>query len=312
MNEIANIERNLVGEMQSPDEYLVFNDSKMAQIFRLAEIMATGKATVPAHLRASPGDCMAICLQAAQWEMNPFAVAQKTHIVNGTLGYEAQLVIAVIDARAPIKGRLKFDWEGDWSSVAGKSDKSNGLAVTCSATFIGDEEPTSHRVSMAQAGIRNSPLWEHDPKMQLAYLCAKRWARLHCPDVILGVYTPDELESIQLVPETAGPAPNPASRTEAIKAKINESLILSGAAPAIIEEPPAPPINMNPETGEVVGDPIAGLLLALSECATNEKLEEFRPAMAGLKAGEDKDLYRRALVAWTAAKARIKTSTEPS
>ncbi|WP_199784215.1 recombinase RecT, partial [Cronobacter dublinensis] len=49
-------------------------------------------------------------------------------------------------------------------------------------------------ISMAQAGVRNSPLWEQDPRQQLAYLCTKRWARLHAPDVLLGVYTPDELE----------------------------------------------------------------------------------------------------------------------
>ena len=47
---------------------------------------------------------------------------------------------------------------------------------------------------MAQAGVRNSPLWEQDPRQQLAYLCTKRWARLHAPDVLLGVYTPDELQ----------------------------------------------------------------------------------------------------------------------
>ena len=307
MNEIANIERNLVGEMQSPDEYLVFNDSKMAQIFRLAEIMATGKATVPAHLRASPGDCMAICLQAAQWEMNPFAVAQKTHIVNGTLGYEAQLVIAVINARAPIKGRLKFDWEGDWSSVAGKSDKSNGLAVTCSATFIGDEEPTSHRVSMAQAGIRNSPLWEHDPKMQLAYLCAKRWARLHCPDVILGVYTPDELESIQLVPETTGPAPKSASRTETLKAKINESLVKAGAMPAII--PDEPPAGMSPETGEIPPPDIgvAALLAAIAACNSSADVKELVKD-AGHLSDAEKDQVRQAM---RARIAELKTDANP-
>ena len=39
--------------------------------------------------------CMAVTLQALQWNMSPFAVAQKTHLVNGTLGYEAQLVNAV-------------------------------------------------------------------------------------------------------------------------------------------------------------------------------------------------------------------------
>lgn len=47
---------------------------------------------------------------------------------------------------------------------------------------------------MTQARTRNSTLWTEDPKQQIAYLAQKRWARLYCPDVLLGVYTPDELE----------------------------------------------------------------------------------------------------------------------
>ena len=47
---------------------------------------------------------------------------------------------------------------------------------------------------LSQAQVRNSTLWASDPKQQLAYLATKRWSRLHCPDVIMGVYTPDELQ----------------------------------------------------------------------------------------------------------------------
>ena len=65
---------------------------------------------------------------------------------------------------------------------------------------------------MAQAGVRNSPLWEQDPRQQLAYLCVKRWARLHAPDVLLGVYTPDELqEAAPRVERDVTPPPATAS-----------------------------------------------------------------------------------------------------
>lgn len=33
-----------------------------------------------------------------------------------------------------------------------------------------------------------------NPKQQIAYLALKYWARLYCPAVVLGVYTPDEIE----------------------------------------------------------------------------------------------------------------------
>ena len=133
-------------------------------------------------------------MQAAQWGMNPFAVAQKTHVVNGTLGYEAQLVNAVVSSSNLLSTRLNYRWDGDWSRVNGKSDKSPSLTVTVSAVLKGEAEPRELTISMAQAGVRNSPPWEQDPRQQLAYLCVKRWARLHAPDVLLGVYTPDELQ----------------------------------------------------------------------------------------------------------------------
>lgn len=172
----------------------IFSPEGMNQLVRFAELMSQSKATVPKHLEGKPADCLAVTMQAAQWGMNPFAVAQKTHVVNGTLGYEAQLVNAVVSSSSLLATRLNCRWSGDWSNVNGKTDKSPNLTVTVSAVLKGEAEPRELTISMAQAGVRNSPLWEQDPRQQLAYLCTKRWARLHAPDVLLGVYTPDELQ----------------------------------------------------------------------------------------------------------------------
>ncbi|MCX8315797.1 RecT family recombinase [Klebsiella pneumoniae] len=172
----------------------IFSPEGMDRLVRFATLMADSKATVPAHLAGKPADCLAVTMQAAQWGMNPFAVAQKTHVVNGTLGYEAQLVNAVVSSSNLLSTRLNYKWDGDWSKVSGKTDKSPSLTVTVWATLKGESEPRTLTISMAQAGVRNSPLWEQDPRQQLAYLCVKRWARLHAPDVLLGVYTPDELQ----------------------------------------------------------------------------------------------------------------------
>lgn len=175
----------------------IFSPEGMDRLVRFATLMADSKTTVPAHLAGKPADCLAVTMQAAQWGMNPFAVAQKTHVVNGTLGYEAQLVNAVVSSSNLLATRLNYKWDGDWSKVSGKTDKSPSLTVTVWATLKGESEPRTLTISMAQAGVRNSPLWEQDPRQQLAYLCVKRWARLHAPDVLLGVYTPDELQEAQ-------------------------------------------------------------------------------------------------------------------
>lgn len=174
---------------------MVLNGDSMDKMLKFSQLMATSKITIPKHLQGNAGDCFAIVMQAMQWGMNPFAVAQKTHLVNGILGYEAQLVNAVINSRAPITTRLGYEWFGDWSKVNGKTDNSNDIGVIVSATMKGESEPRTLSISMAQVGnVRNSPLWVNDPRQQLAYLATKRWSRLFCPDVILGVYTADEFE----------------------------------------------------------------------------------------------------------------------
>lgn len=189
----------------------IFSPDGLDKLLRFAEVMAKGNVTVPSHLVGKPADCMAVAMQAAQWGMNPFAVAQKTHVVSGTLGYEAQLVNAVITTMSPTKDRINYEWFGPWEGVIGKfaektSQKGNkyiapdwtlkdekGCGVRVWATMKGEDKPRELELLLSQAQVRNSTLWASDPKQQLAYLAVKRWSRLHCPDVIMGVYTPDEL-----------------------------------------------------------------------------------------------------------------------
>lgn len=197
----------------------IFSPEGMDRLVRFATLMADSKATVPQHLAGKPADCLAVTMQAAQWGMNPFAVAQKTHVVNGTLGYEAQLVNAVVSSSNLLSTRLNYRWDGDWSKVNGKSDKSPSLTVTVSAVLKGESEPRELTISMAQAGVRNSPLWEQDPRQQLAYLCVKRWARLHAPDVLLGVYTPDELQ--ETTPRVERDITPPAATAQGMNSLIN-------------------------------------------------------------------------------------------
>lgn len=188
----------------------IFNPQSLMQLQQFAQVMSEGVVAIPQHLRGKPADCLAVTMQAAQWGMNPYAVAQKTHIVNGALGYEAQLVNAVVSSSNLLASRINYSWSGDWSKCSGKNDKSDSLTVTVSAVIKGESEPRELTISMAQAGVRNSPLWEQDPKQQLAYLCTKRWARLHAPDVLLGVYTPDELDEAPRGERDITPARNTA------------------------------------------------------------------------------------------------------
>ncbi|MCX8649970.1 recombinase RecT [Gilliamella sp. B2776] len=178
----------------------VFSHQMLQRIQEFSQVMAKGVATVPKHLAGNVADCMAVTMQAVQWKMNPFAVAQKTHIVNGTLGYEAQLVNAVIVTSGAINGRFKYEYIGNWDAFQ-KTDKKHddeiklNLGIKVGAILTGEQNITwGEPLYLSNVTIRNSPLWKTAPKQQIAYLAVKYWARLYCPEVILGVYSTDELE----------------------------------------------------------------------------------------------------------------------
>lgn len=175
----------------------IFSPSGLRQLQQFAEVMAQSVQTLPKHLAGKPADCMAVAMQAAQWGMNPFAVAQKTHLVNGTLGYEAQLVNAVVTSSRAVQGRFKYEYGGDWDAYMLHPDKQHeaGLFIRVGAVIRGETEITwGEPVYLAPITTRNSPLWKTAPKQQIAYLAVKYWARLYCPEVILGVYSPDEFD----------------------------------------------------------------------------------------------------------------------
>lgn len=164
---------------------LAFKD--MGQVLEFSKLMAVSKQAVPKHLRGEAGACMAITLQALNWRMDPFAVANKSYMVNDRIAYEAQLIHAVVEQRAPIKGRIKGIVEGEGNTRKWR------LSVTTS-----DGDPVDYEgPEIGKITTKNSPLWKADPDQQLWYYSVRAMCRRHFPDVILGVYEKEEIEQAE-------------------------------------------------------------------------------------------------------------------
>lgn len=203
--ELSTIESKTVSSMA-----LMMSDDNMKRAISMATIMATGKVTVPKHLQGSEGDCLAVIFQAMNWGMNPFAVAQKTHLVGSTLGYEAQLVNAVIQESGAISGRFHYEYQGEGAN----------LQCRVGAIIRGEQEITwGEWLKSSDVTVKNSPLWKTNPKQQMGYLQVKNWSRAFCPGAILGVYTPEELQEKEINPrptrQTGTQAGEAARKTDA-------------------------------------------------------------------------------------------------
>ncbi len=152
-----------------------------AQLIAKSQIM-------PAHLRGNPGNCLAVISIAMNWGMNPILVGLKTSVIpkkggGETLMFEGQLVQAAINNSRKLVGRMKFDLSG------------KDAATVCIArgTIKGESEERTVTVTMPKT--QNSPLWsgtQTDKEQQLTYLAARVWCRRHLPEILLGVYTPED------------------------------------------------------------------------------------------------------------------------
>lgn len=175
----------------------------MLQVMEFAKLMAIAGVAVPPHCQGNPGVCLAITVKAVAWRMEPFAVAEKSYVVNNRVGYESQLVHAVVEARAPIQKRLDVRYEGA------------GPTRTCTVIgmFTDGEEREYTTPEIGSIKTQNSPLWKSDPDQQLWYFAVRSWARRWCPEVLLGVYTREELdENPRLGREDEPPAPGLSQR----------------------------------------------------------------------------------------------------
>lgn len=149
---------------------------------QLASMMAKGK-LVPQHLRDSPGDCLMVIEQAMRWNMSPFAVAQCTSVIQGKLMFEGKLVSAALHTSGIMEHRLSEEFGGSGDS----------RCVTLTGTIRGETKPRIITVTLKEAKTSNG-MWTKQPDQQLIYFATRAWARRHAPEVMLGVYSPEEFE----------------------------------------------------------------------------------------------------------------------
>jgi hypothetical protein len=194
------------------------------QVMEFSKAMSTCRAGIPQWLRGSVGDCLMICTRALRWGMDPFFVAEKSFAMQNKsgevrVGYESQLVHAVIEALAPLKGRLRHEFRGEGDDTV----------CVVYGTFKGEDkpheyvsEPLGKRIKdigrSDKGNFRGSPLWLQKPRVQLFYDASRDWARINCPDVLAGVYTRDELPDHEPLDVTPGP-----SKTDAIAQRLKEA-----------------------------------------------------------------------------------------
>ncbi len=208
-------------------------------IDRLATLMSK-MGTLPDHLKGKPADCFRIVVQAAKWRLDPFMVAECTSLVHGRFCLEGKLVAAVLASRGI---RLTHQIEG----------RGQDARITLTGRLPGeDQDRTIHGSVREWRTTANGSPWDKQPETQLVYRGTRQWARIHAPDAMLGVRTPDEMEDVREVQATVIATAEPARVAQPVASGPSAQVVTTTdeRAPSGATAPADEPARMTPSDAE--------------------------------------------------------------
>lgn len=254
-----------------PDGGIAADD--MAKIRQVAVVMCNSGTAVPAHLRGPErlGTCISVATIASRFGFDPFLLASKSYVVNDKLAFESQVIHAIIEQSGFMSRRLRHRYIGE----------NETLQCEVTGWLKGEEEPfVFMSPKLKDITTKNSPLWKSKPALQLFYNATRDWARMYLPEVVMGLYSNDELEDA--APKAAYVAA-PRTAREAME----RATIVTQAKPSP-PEPPATPVSpayaawragllatTTPEEAEAYQIPVA-LSEAEFDAAADEKVQVVR------------------------------------
>jgi len=177
------------------------------QVQRIAQIFSQSE-LVPEQYRGKPANCIIAVQLAIRMGVDPFMLMQKSYIVKGRPGIEAQLKIAVCNQRGPFTGPIQWRFEGErmtpeWTCTAYATDRRTGELCEMALTWatvksMGWLEPRGER--------RIPSLWLSMPDQFFRYRSASWFINAFCPEVTLGLPSKEELEDTNIIDVPSSPA----------------------------------------------------------------------------------------------------------
>ena len=157
------------------------------QTARVANMLSKSS-LVPASYQGNPQDCFIAVEMAARMNASPIFIMQNLYVVKGKPSWAGQACMAMINACGKFRN-VRHVYVGE------KGTDSRGCYVT--AERIADGETvngTEINMAMAKAeGWTSNPKWRNMPEQMLAYRAAAFFARIHCPEALMGLQTTEEV-----------------------------------------------------------------------------------------------------------------------
>lgn len=159
--------------------------SDFRQYFKMASELCKAD-IIPQAYKGKVADTAIAIDMANRMGVSPMMVMQSMYVVKGKPSWSGQACLSFI--------RAKFtDVKVIYVGTKGTDDR--GCYVKATDKDGDVLEGTTVTMSMAKAeGWTSNPKWRNMPEQMLAYRAASFFARVHCPETLMGVQVEGEIE----------------------------------------------------------------------------------------------------------------------
>ena len=183
------------------------NKDQFNQLLRAAQMLSQ-TSIIPQSYQGKPQDCFVAIEMANRMGVSPLVVMQNMYVVKGKPAWAGQACTMFINSCGKFT-QVKHVYTGE------KGTDSRGCYVT--ATRISDGIQVNGvevTIAMAKAeGWTSNTKWRNMPELMLAYRASAFFARVHCPEALMGVQLVDEIYDT----ETSRNAKKTSTLTAALK-----------------------------------------------------------------------------------------------
>lgn len=220
-NELA-VQNQTAAMQKSPGGGLsVFSDGAS---FNMAMEMAkclSSSTVVPKEYQGNVGNCMIAIEMASRINTSPMMVMQNLYIVNGRPAWSSQWIIAMINSSHRYKMELQFEF--------GNSKEDGGLSCRAWAEDWSGHKVYGPKITMTMASNegwtgKNGSKWKTMPEVMIQYRAASFFGRMNCPDMIMGIYSSDEVLDMGEIPTDGFALTVNPSTGEVIEAEVDKPI----------------------------------------------------------------------------------------
>ncbi len=170
------------------------------QLLRAADMLSK-TSIIPQTYQGKPQDCFVAIEMATRMGVSPMVVMQNMYVVKGKPSWAGQACTMLINSCGKFRD-VKHIYTGT------KGTDSRGCyvsAIRCSDGEQIDGVEVTMQMAKSEGWTSNSK-WKNMPELMLAYRASAFFARVYCPEALMGVQTYDEVYDTSFADENKGKA----------------------------------------------------------------------------------------------------------